>query len=97
MYVYVSVYKGIWEYVGVGVNTHEGANVYICGPEVFHGDLWPGLVRGFLRREANAGREGKSLARFCCTVGQSAPPPSLPCCNSMPPCTKLGRAGQTRS
>jgi hypothetical protein len=31
------------------------------GPEVFHGDLWPGLVWGFQQRETSAGRERKSL------------------------------------
>jgi hypothetical protein len=35
-------------------------------PEVFHWDLWPGLVQGFQWREANAGREGKLLSCFHC-------------------------------
>ena len=34
--------------------------LWACGPEAFQGDLWPGLVRGFWRREASAGREAKS-------------------------------------
>jgi hypothetical protein len=36
--------------------------------EVFHGDLWPGLVLAFQQREASTGREMKSLP---CLLGHS--------------------------
>ena len=52
-------------------------------PEVFHGDLWPGLVGGFQRREASADRETKSL-------------PCLPV-HLVLLCTELGWAGLMRS
>jgi hypothetical protein len=45
--------------------------VWAWVPEVFHGDLCPGLARGFQQREASAGRETKSLL---CLLGHSVTP-----------------------
>jgi hypothetical protein len=59
---------------------------------------WKSLARPgerILVKEAKAGREGKLPLYFC--SARSAPPRSLPCHNSVLPCTESGRVGPARS
>ena len=59
--------------------------MWVWVPEVFHGDLWPGLMPGFQPREVIAGKDEVSAM------------PSRSLSNSELLCTELGWAGPTRS
>ena len=59
--------------------------MWVWVPEVFHGDLWPGLMPGFQPREVIAGKDKVSAM------------PSRSLSNSELLCTELGWAGPTRS
>jgi hypothetical protein len=52
-------------------NDYRGVVLWAWVPEVFHRDLCPGLVWGFQRRGASAGRKMKSLP---CLPGRSVTP-----------------------
>ena len=71
--------------------------MWAYAPEAFDGDVWLGLVREFLRREASVGREERLLLQLL--LLQLAPPPSPSWLlgYSEQPCTELGRAGPTKT